>query len=1191
LALLLLACVYGQVALAQTAAQALPAEPNLPISGAAIIPGERLSIWMQRNAASSADTTALHWRVAAERSAQEQLRSAVRQSLGPLAVAPWLARLPVTGRLPLAYADGRWLELSIPNDPILGSGQTVSLLPRPDMVALLNESAALCLVPHRAGAFAADYLRACAQQDAASFAGPVDRAWVAQPDGRAAGVGVAAWNQQTQDEPGPGAWIWAPSRAAGVSSATSGNLARFLATQLPAEMLLPELGQGFVRADLPQQAPARPPRDLSLTASDWGEIGLLQTPTARMEPAGAIRLNISAGWPYTRATTMLQPVDWLEVGFRYVDLQNQLYGASIAGSQTLKDKSIDLKLHLLEEDATAPQVALGLRDIGGTGLFSGEYVVANKRWGNWDASAGLGWGSLGLRGNIRAPLGFLGESFKTRGVADVGQGGTVQTGGMFHGDAAPFGGVQWHAPNNRWLLKAELDGNDYHNEPGGTNLDAKSPFNWGAVYRYSPSLDLTVAWERGDRLSFGLNVHGAISQFEVPKVLDPAPPSVQVAPAAPIGGSNGSGESRTLQQDWANAAQMLDKYTGWQTLEFDQQFSTLTVRAETDDALFVQERVQRALAVLHNLAPLSVKRFVLQLQRRGVALSRIEVDRAEWLAPRTQAQPPSLKLPAERLYPGTLEQSAVRDAPTYQRPGRTDASVLYGPSYNQILGGPDGFLLYEIGVQARFEKHFTPNTWLSANVNARLLDNYEGFKFTGASQLPRVRTYAREFVTTSRVTMGQLQLSNVQDLGGGHYGSVYGGMLEDMYGGVGAEWLYRPWQSKVAFGVDVNHVQQRDFAVNFAFRDYAVNTGHATLYWDTAWNDVQVKLSAGQYLACDTGATLDVKRVFPNGTSIGAWATRTNVSAEQFGEGSFDKGIYVTIPFDVMLPKSGPGTANVAWNPLTRDGGARLGRSVTLFDLTNQRDARTWGFSSSPSKASNRFVSAEDRSYVEQEPSANLWQYTGASASALGRGIATTPASTWLWGGIAVLGASLFDKNVDQWAQDHQGGNWDRAATIANGLPYALAAGTGILFTGIAGDDAAATAKISLTAGAYAIGGNMLTKYAVGRSRPANEMGSSSFNGFTPSAAQSSFASNHMALAFALVTPFAQANDNPWLYALAASTAIGRVQSREHWLSDTVAGSLMGYAIGSLVYEQQHGGKHSFRIGATPQSVNATWSF
>ena len=37
-------------------------------------------------------------------------------------------------------------------------------------------------------------------------------------------------------------------------------------------------------------------------------------------------------------------------------------------------------------------VALGWRDFLGTGAFSGEYVVANKRTGNFDWSLGLGWG-------------------------------------------------------------------------------------------------------------------------------------------------------------------------------------------------------------------------------------------------------------------------------------------------------------------------------------------------------------------------------------------------------------------------------------------------------------------------------------------------------------------------------------------------------------------------------------------------------------------------------------------------------------------------------------------------------------------------------------------------------------------------------------------------------------------------------
>ena len=719
--LLLSGVACGVSVVAQTQATASAS------GSAAIVPGERLSVWLQRNSVPGTDLTALHWRVNAEHGPQDRLRTAAVGGLGNLAITPWLAGLPVTGRLPLAHGDGRWLEVAIQDDPILGSGQSLVLLPRPANVAVVDETGLVCLVPHRAGSFAKDYLLACAQHGAnasspaASLA--VDWAWIAQPDGRVSSAGVAAWNQQAQDEPGPGAWVWAPARAAHVSEATSSNLARFLATQLPAEVLLPELGQTVHNATISQpQTPTTPARDLALTSSDWGEIGLLQTPSARMEPAGAIRLKVSAGWPYIQATTMLQPLDWLEAGFRYTDVENQAYGpAALSGSQTYKDKSIDLKLRLLEEDAFVPQLALGLRDIGGTGLFSGEYLVANKRWGNWDASAGLGWGYLGARGNIKAPLGFLGESFKTRGSADVGQGGTVNSGGMFHGDAAPFGGLQWRSPYAGLILKAELDGNDYRSEPFGADLSAKSPFNWGAVYQYSPYLDLSLAWERGDRLVFGLNLHGAMNKFEVPKVLDPTLPRVQVLPASPIA-SDGA-----APQAWSHAAQELGKYTDWQVLELDQQFSTLTVRLEVDDAPFPQERVERGIAVLHNLAPLSVKHFVLQLQLHGVALSRIDVDRAEWVSQQTQARAPSLKLPAQQLYPGSLEQSAVRDAPLYQNARRSDLKVEFGPSYSQILGGPDGFWLYELGAQAKLEKHFTPNTWLAGNFNARLLDNYEGF--------------------------------------------------------------------------------------------------------------------------------------------------------------------------------------------------------------------------------------------------------------------------------------------------------------------------------------------------------------------------------------------------------------------------------------------------------------------------------
>ena len=108
-----------------------------------------------------------------------------------------------------------------------------------------------------------------------------------------------------------------------------------------------------------------------------------------------------------------------------------------------------------------------------------------------------------------------------------------------------------------------------------------------------------------------------------------------------------------------------------------------------------------------------------------------------------------------------------------------------------------------------------------------------------------------------------------------------------------------------------------------------------------------VSHDVGRYLAGDYGATLSVDRVFANGWSVGAYATLTNVSAEQFGEGSFDKGIRLTIPMEWAMGKPTRAGNTTEIRSLARDGGARLQVDGRLFDWVNDghADALTqrWG--------------------------------------------------------------------------------------------------------------------------------------------------------------------------------------------------------------------------------------------------------
>ena len=64
------------------------------------------------------------------------------------------------------------------------------------------------------------------------------------------------------------------------------------------------------------------------------------------------------------------------------------------------------------------------------------------------------------------------------------------------------------------------------------------------------------------------------------------------------------------------------------------------------------------------------------------------------------------------------------------------------------------------------------------------------------------------------------------------------------------------------------------------------------------------------------------------------------MSARDVGEGSFDKGIYFSIPFDSILPRSTRGSATINWAPLIRAGGAMRGRKYSLYSITGEREDR-----------------------------------------------------------------------------------------------------------------------------------------------------------------------------------------------------------------------------------------------------------
>jgi membrane-associated phospholipid phosphatase len=133
----------------------------------------------------------------------------------------------------------------------------------------------------------------------------------------------------------------------------------------------------------------------------------------------------------------------------------------------------------------------------------------------------------------------------------------------------------------------------------------------------------------------------------------------------------------------------------------------------------------------------------------------------------------------------------------------------------------------------------------------------------------------------------------------------------------------------------------------------------------------------------------------------------------------------------------------------------------------------------------------------------------------------------------------------------------------------------------------------SLEAGGTAVLASTALKYLVGRQRPTSADSPRDVKPLSFTSSRDSFPSRHTTVAWAAITPFAVQYDAPWLYGLAGVTQLGRIASRQHWFSDTVAGSLLGTAIGQVF--QRVGNDNSLRtspqVSLNPEGVTFAWTF
>ena len=266
----------------------------------------------------------------------------------------------------------------------------------------------------------------------------------------------------------------------------------------------------------------------------------------------------------------------------------------------------------------------------------------------------------------------------------------------------------------------------------------------------------------------------------------------------------------------------------------------------------------------------------------------------------------------------------------YQRNSKRSFNTKTNFAFRPYLASRENFFKGALLLENNSELIIKDNFFFSTNLKYSIADNFNDLIIPPENTYPaQVRSDVKDYLRNfgDGIFIGRAQFDYHLTPKKNHHLMISAGILEEMFSGIGFEYLYFNQNFNYAFGFEVFDVTKRDYEMRFGTLDYKNVTGSVNLYYRNY--DIipfDAKLSYGEYLAGDEGVTIELSRSFLNGAKFGVFASFTDVSSEQFGEGTFDKGIFFNIPvFGNYI--------NYSWRPLTKDPGAKLNRKHTLHDL------------------------------------------------------------------------------------------------------------------------------------------------------------------------------------------------------------------------------------------------------------------
>lgn len=500
---------------------------------------------------------------------------------------------------------------------------------------------------------------------------------------------------------------------------------------------------------------------------------------------------------------------------------------------------------------------------------------------------------------------------------------------------APFAGVEW--TYGKWGLKAEYSSDGYSQETELSNVfDRKSSFNFGVEYQASRQLRLGAYYLYGSEF-------GVTAQIQ----MNPRHPATKMqvpAPTPVVPRSTWAQEQALWSEAWAESRSARVKARDLLAEALKQDgliLESVTLEGTRAEARIRNTRygseslaLGRTARAMARTLPPSVETFRIVPTARGLGLGAVELRRSDlealeftpeaadalWAVTGVQdaGVASAEALVSEELYPSFSSSISPYASPSY-----FDPSVPFR---------------IDLGVDLKAGYSPAPGWHIGGTIRQRVWGNVADGR-PGNSRLQPVRTDAREYAQYD-TTLNQLYVERRWKPGHNLYARASAGYFESMFGGLSGEVLWKPVNSALGLGVELNYVRQRDFDQRLGFQDYDVLTGHASAYLELP-KSYLLQVDAGRYLAGDVGATVSLTRTFNNGWRLGGFFTLTDVSAEDFGEGSFDKGITLTVPVAWLLGQPSRNGYGLTIRPTQRDGGQRVSVPGRLYGQVREAHRRS----------------------------------------------------------------------------------------------------------------------------------------------------------------------------------------------------------------------------------------------------------